>query len=109
MSTDSPYPERRGQTHYESCYRDRGHHNCAVAEVDRLRAELASASADRERLDWLDAHCTRVETPDSLIEAELDGAQPEGHLYFCWHTPPASLRPAIDSARSLPPREGPDV
>ena len=34
-----PYPDNRGQTHYEDCYRERRHHNCAVAEVDRLIAE----------------------------------------------------------------------
>lgn len=32
-----------GRTHWEGCWRD--HHDCAVAEVERLRA-------DRERWDW---------------------------------------------------------
>ena len=36
-----PYPDNRGQTHYEDCYRERRHHNCAVAEVDRLIAEVS--------------------------------------------------------------------
>ncbi len=38
-----PYPTNPGQTHFEGCYRERHHHNCAVAEVERLRADLTDA------------------------------------------------------------------
>ena len=41
--TDYPYPANPGQSHFEGCFREVKHHNCAVAEVDRLRADLAWA------------------------------------------------------------------
>jgi len=41
-----PYPDNRGQTHYEDCYRERRHHNCAVAEVDRLITEVRQAFSE---------------------------------------------------------------
>jgi hypothetical protein len=31
-------PADRGTTHYEGCWRTRGHHECAIAEVERLQA-----------------------------------------------------------------------
>jgi len=31
-----PYPDDKGQTHYPGCWRERGHHNCAVAEIERV-------------------------------------------------------------------------
>lgn len=34
-----PYPENPGQTHYEGCWRERGHHNCAVAMLDAQQRE----------------------------------------------------------------------
>lgn len=34
--SDLPYPDNPGSTHYEGCWRDRGHHNCAVREIERL-------------------------------------------------------------------------
>jgi hypothetical protein len=37
--TTYPYPEDTGRTHWEGCWRERGHHNCAVAEVERLAAD----------------------------------------------------------------------
>ncbi len=36
-----PYPDDRGRTHWEGCWREPGHHNCAVREIERLRAALA--------------------------------------------------------------------
>lgn len=36
-----PYPDDKGKTHYPECWRERGHHNCAVAEVERLRQDYA--------------------------------------------------------------------
>lgn len=51
MSTDPlPYPPDTGRTHYEGCWRERGHHNCAVARVDELREELAAARAEMTQL-----------------------------------------------------------
>lgn len=34
---EMPYPVRE-QTHWPGCFRARGHHNCAVAMVERLAA-----------------------------------------------------------------------
>ena len=31
-----PYPDDRGQTHYDGCYRMHRHHNCAVVRGDEL-------------------------------------------------------------------------
>lgn len=31
-----PYEDDKGRTHWEGCWRERGHHNCAVAMVERL-------------------------------------------------------------------------
>ncbi len=31
-----PYPENPGATHYDGCWKSRGHHNCAVARVREL-------------------------------------------------------------------------
>ena len=33
-------PGGPGATHWEGCWRARGHHECAVAEIERLREEL---------------------------------------------------------------------
>ena len=43
-----PYPDDSGQTHYENCYRERKHHNCAIAEVDRLCTEHRELVAENE-------------------------------------------------------------
>lgn len=34
------YPENDGQTHHETCWRTRGHHECAIRRVEELEAEL---------------------------------------------------------------------
>ena len=33
-----PYPAHDGRTHWEGCYKERGHHNCAVVRVKSLEA-----------------------------------------------------------------------
>lgn len=40
MAKSLPYPKDPGQTHWQGCYRSRGHHNCSVREVDRLRDDI---------------------------------------------------------------------
>jgi len=48
-----PYPENPGRTHYEGCYRDKGHHNCAVGQVDRLRGVIGGlAGVVQEHTSW---------------------------------------------------------
>lgn len=34
-----PYPADQGSTHWDGCWRERGHHNCAVLQVDALTRE----------------------------------------------------------------------
>lgn len=36
-----PYAPDTGRTHYEGCWRDNGHHKCAVHEVERLKQQNA--------------------------------------------------------------------
>lgn len=45
---DMPYPADHYGTHWEGCYRERRHHNCAVEMVDHLSAYIAALE---ERLD----------------------------------------------------------
>jgi hypothetical protein len=47
--SDTPYPDNPGATHFDGCWRTRGHHNCAVAEVERLRAEAFDTAEYRRR------------------------------------------------------------
>ena len=42
-----PEPPDTGKTHGEGCWKDRGHHNCAVAEIERLRAEIEAHVCNR--------------------------------------------------------------
>ena len=35
-----PYPDNPGSTHWQGCWRCVGHHNCAVAAVDKLREAI---------------------------------------------------------------------
>jgi hypothetical protein len=50
MSDTLPYPENRGQTHHEGCWRVRGHHNCCVDRVGALEAKRDLSDDDREAL-----------------------------------------------------------
>lgn len=34
-----------GRTHWEGCWRDRTHHACAVAEIERLQQAIGMAKA----------------------------------------------------------------
>jgi hypothetical protein len=76
-----PYPEDAGRTHYEGCWRERGHHNCAVAEVERLRAvsggrdpdpavwRLIGALNEIEWLAWNAAHDAKGSPQSSYFDA----------------------------------------
>lgn len=57
--SDLPYPPDTGRTHYEGCWQNPGHHNCAVARVRQLEAQITemwqSFNQDRcgrERQTW---------------------------------------------------------
>ena len=66
------------QTHHEECWLQRRHHDCAVAKIERLTAELQAA---REQLleDTADNERLRV----ALQEIALDTCNPtnEPHVY----------------------------
>jgi hypothetical protein len=40
MTWDFPYPQNPGATHYQDCYMDKGHHNCAIVRVRHLEARV---------------------------------------------------------------------
>lgn len=40
MKIEYPYPPDDGSTHWDGCWRERRHHNCAVGEIKRLREAL---------------------------------------------------------------------
>ena len=42
--SDYPYPLNDGGTHWEGCWRERRHHNCAVLEADRLKLRLRTTA-----------------------------------------------------------------
>lgn len=64
-----PYPENRGQTHHEECFRTPGHHNCAVRRVAHLEAQLAGVNGALEyrsqRIAELEAQVAEFETEGS--------------------------------------------
>lgn len=82
-----PYPPDTGRTHWDDCWRERGHHNCAVARVERLEAER---DALREQVDEWDGVREHVRfladatEANSVVEAyERDGVDfkdIDGHL-----------------------------
>lgn len=52
-----PYAPDVGRTHYDGCWKDRGHHNCAVlhiatltAEVERVKGENATMREAASRI-----------------------------------------------------------
>lgn len=52
-----PYPDNDGQTHWDGCWSERGHHNCAVEEVRRLRKGVAAIRGEAEAfLEGMDGY-----------------------------------------------------
>jgi len=45
-----PYEPDTGRTHYEGCWRERGHHNCAVAYAEAAEARIQELESENERL-----------------------------------------------------------
>ena len=68
MNDHYPHPTNPGQTHWNGCWKDRGHHNCAVAYAMRLEAAIR-----KHRLDiWGGTgvlHDHDIELYDALQEA----------------------------------------
>lgn len=67
-----PEPDR-GKTHYVGCWQARGHHSCAIAEVDRLMREL-TVIGDMAVTDWNDPvvgvvnRAIGLQTPTSYVD-----------------------------------------
>lgn len=49
-----PYAWDSGQTHYDGCYRAKGHHNCAVARVDKLESVIRALAEDAFQNEIID-------------------------------------------------------
>lgn len=65
-NTQYPYDSNPGQTHFDGCWRERKHHNCAVDEIKRLRARLESVRNERDAIYELHDQC--VKARDNTIE-----------------------------------------
>lgn len=69
-----------GRTHYDGCWHDRRHHDCAVREIERLRRERDELRKDAERYrEWRrafrDGECGLYNALcDAGSEAEHDAA-----------------------------------
>jgi hypothetical protein len=83
-----PYPDDPGQTHYDGCWRSRGHHNCAVARVEQLEGEAERMTGLENVLD-ISLHYALIEighTADKL--GDLDDTElvrlASGELVRLW-------------------------
>lgn len=56
-----------GRTHYEGCWR--AHHDCAVAEVERLRSQFANSERERKLLR---AELSVTEDACAMLEADVE-------------------------------------
>lgn len=65
-----------GTTHWVGCWTERGHHECALAEIDRLAVALLEARSELSfrRLVAGDAgkECDRLRADLSRVESERD-------------------------------------
>lgn len=95
-----------GRTHWHGCEQERGHHACALAEIDRLRAE-----ADAERICALElraqldrVNATAIQRKDELtrLRAELDAMARRAELAEGYaqpyHDEAARLRAELERA-----------
>lgn len=76
-----------GRTHYEGCWESRGHHDCAVAEIKRLRSLIGDALTAESQAMGLYENRVKCDacgalTPDAWIVHE-EGDRNE--CMRCWH------------------------
>jgi len=50
MFNNLPYPPDRGRTHYDGCWQNRGHHNCAVRQIQELSKQINEGQRDIQKL-----------------------------------------------------------
>lgn len=67
-----------GRTHYEGCWR--AHHDCAVAEVERLRSQFANSERERKLLR---AELSVTEDACAMLEADVERLR-AGHDRYEW-------------------------
>jgi hypothetical protein len=49
MFDNLPYPPDRGKTHYDGCWQNRGHHNCAVRKIQELSKSINEGYKDIQK------------------------------------------------------------
>lgn len=69
--SDLPYPENEGHTHWDECWKERGHHNCAVAKVERLTRENEELREGKDGKQELACEPAAPSAPMSDREREL--------------------------------------
>lgn len=77
-----------GRTHWAECWRDRSHHNCAVAEIERLRNQLAELGMLRMYKQDADAEIARLRYEYARLHRVLftvaeyidNGVRPPAHV-----------------------------
>lgn len=83
---------RCGQMHHEGCWRIRTHHACAVAEVERLRADCTAhdefrVQNDREWRSKIDYQKLRVQLAETaLATARAEVLKDAAALAGAWPT-----------------------
>lgn len=65
--SDLPYPDDKGQTHYAGCWRERGHHNCAIARIKECERQRDEAWSEVEAWRWWMAETM----PDEIAGIDL--------------------------------------
>lgn len=72
----------RATTHYEGCWRHKGHHTCAVARCDYLAAEMERRTAElraaEETIRLQRARLGHCEEARDRLYRELEQAQAAG-------------------------------
>lgn len=101
---DRPYDDNPGATHFDGCWRTRGHHNCAVAALAEQSALLAlwsSGEAGTLPDGWTCAadRVPSLERDLGRLTAEVDA----GGGWFIWR----DLKDPDDDAEVLERHPGP--
>ena len=71
-----------GRTHWEGCYTERGHHECAIAQVKRLEAERLAFATESEMMQAKYNEAREEVTTYSLLLDEAQAAL-KGEMVAC--------------------------
>lgn len=76
-----------GKTHWEGCWKERGHHECAVLRVEELEAERDEASRrsaiDQEQADTMTDEAGRLAERVAELEAEIERLRQWSYPHVC--------------------------